>query len=293
MFLVLMCFIMMLISFSFLVCITRGQPYYDAWFTHIYVTNGNDQIDLVSGGTAIVYDNQEAAKRLVFYNSGCGTFGADLYTRVYRDGVLQTTSSETHVSKGSSDTDEFSSILSGPAIYSYKVELWWENWGQHLLVDEKEFKIKVVKLSVSNWSASLLSIERGFESGDLPITFANGGNDYMYNVNVTVVDSAGLIVTPLTQSLGTISENGTKTAIFSVQASRDKAPKNYTLAFDVAYSDLRTTIHTETFQVNIAVASNPIRENLNYIIIAILVVTLCSGASLFYIRKRRRKSPIS
>jgi len=283
----------MLGSLSLLICTSRGQPYYDAWFTHIYVTDRNSQIDLINGGTAMVYDDQEAIKRLVFYNSGCGTFGADLYTRIYRDDVLQATSSETYVSKGSSDTDEFSSRTSGPETYSYKVELWWENWGQHLLVDVKEFRIKVVKLLVSNWDASFLSIERGFEAGELPITFTNGGNDYMYNVNVTVVDSAGLIVTPSTQSLGTISENGTKTAIFSVQAGRDKTPKNYTLAFDVAYSDLRTTIHTETFQANVAVASNPIRENLIYIIVALVAVILCLGTGLYYIRRRKRQSPIS
>lgn len=204
-------------------------------------------------------------KELVFYNDGCGTFGADLYTRIYRNGELVGTSGETYVWKGSSDTDEFSAVLSGPAIYSYKVELWWENWGQHLLVDVKEFEIKVVKLRVSNWSPSTLSIERGFESGELRVTFTNGGNDYMYDVSVSVIDSAGLTLTPQTQELGTINEGGTKTATFSVQASGDKMPKDYTITFEVAYDDLRGITHTETYQADVTVTSNFIRENLNYI----------------------------
>lgn len=267
----------------------RSQPYYAAWFTHIYVTNGNSQIDLINGGTAKVYDEQEITKELVFYNDGCGIFGADLYTRIYRDGQLLGTSGETYVTKGSSDTDEFSATLSGPATYSYKIELWWENWGQHLLVDVKEFSVKVVKLAVSNWSPSALSIERGFESGDLTVTFANGGNDYMYGVIVSVIDSAGLTVTPQTQDLGTINEGGTKTATFSVRASGDKTPKDYAITFEVAYNDLRGVTHTETYQADVTVTSNFIRENLNYILIVVIIIAISLVAGISYVKMRKPK----
>jgi len=274
---------------SFSMHSVRSQPYYDAWFTHIYVTNGNSEIDLINGGTAKVYDGQEAVKKLVFYNDGCGTFGADLYTRIYVNGEHAGTSSETYVSRGSSDTNEWSSTPSGPATYSYKVELWWENWGQHLLVDVKEFETKVVKLAVSNWTSSTLSIERGFESGDLTVTFTNGGNDYMYNVGVSVVDSAGLTITPQTQDLGNFNEGGTKTATFSVKASGDYTPKDSTIAFAVAYDDLREVTHTETYQADVTVTSNFARENLTYILIAIIIIVLCLVAGTLYIKRRKPK----
>jgi len=282
----------MLLFSSFCVFTVKGQPYYDAWFTHVYVTNGNSEIDLIDGGTAKVYSGQEAVKELVCYNHGCGTFGADLYTRIYRDGELVGTSSETYVGIGSSDTDEFSTTLSSPAAYSYKVELWWENWGEHLLVDVKEFELKVVRLTISDWSPSTLSIERGFETGDLTVAFTNGGNDYMYEANVSVTDSAGLTVTPQTQELGTINEGGTKSAIFSVHASDDKTPADYTITFEVDYDDLRGVTHTETFQANVSVTSNFIRENLGYIILITVTVALIGVigfASIHVFRKSKTK----
>ena len=271
------------------ICSVRSQPYYDAWFTHIYVTNGNSEIDLINGGTAKVYDGQEVIKKLVFYNDGCGMFGADLYTRIYRTGELVGTSSETYVGIGGSDTDEFSSALSGPATYSYEVELWWESWGEHLLVDVKEFEIKVVKLTVSNWDPSTLSIERGFGSRDLAVTFTNGGNDYMYNVSVSVIDSAGLTVTSQTQDLGTINEGGTKTATFSVQASRDKTPKDYTITFEVAYNDLRGVTHTETYPADVTVTANFIRENLYSIVIVLIIIAVSLVAGISYVKMRKPK----
>jgi len=277
------------VFFSFSIHGIRSQPYYSAWFTHIYVTNGNSEIDLINGGTAKVYYGQEAVKDLVFYNDGCGTLGADLYTRIYVDGELAGTSSETYVSRGHSDTDEFSSFPSGPAIHSYKVELWWENWGEHLLVDIKEFGIRVVKLTVSNWNPSTLSIERGFESGDLTITFTNGGNDYMYDASVSVIDSAGLTVATQTQDLGTINEGGSKSTIFSVQASRDLAPKDYEITFEVTYDDLRGVTHTETFQADVTVTSNFIRENLTYILIGTVIIAVSIVAGIVFMKRRKPK----
>lgn len=282
-------FIIILTISSFPILSLKGQPYYDAWFTNIYVTDGNSEIDLINGGTAKIYDGQLATKKLTFYNNGLGFWGADLYTRIYRNNELVGTSSETYVSKGSSDTDEFSATLSGPATYSYKVELWWENYGDHLLVDAKEFNIEVVKLWVSNWSSPLLSVERGFEANDLSVTFSNGGTDYMYNVVLSVVDSSGLMVTPQEQNLGNINVGGTKTATFSVKAGGDMAPKDYQITFEIAYDDLREVTHIETFQANVNVSSNLIRENMTYIIIAVVIIALCLIASILYIKRHKPK----
>jgi len=103
---------------SFSIPTVTSQPYYDAWFSHINVTNGNSEIDLINGGTARVYVGQEAVTELVFYNEGCGYWGADLYTKIHRDSELMGTSSETHVNKGDYDTDEFSGTLSIPCMHA-------------------------------------------------------------------------------------------------------------------------------------------------------------------------------
>lgn len=264
----------------------RGQPYYDAWFTHIYVTDGNGEVDLINGGTARVYDGQEAVKRLVLYNSGCGTFGADLYTRIYRNDELVWTSGETYVSKGSSDVDSFSAILS-PATYSYKVELWWENWGDHLLVDVKQFEVKVVKLAISNWASPMLTVERHFQTESLTLTFANGGNDPMYDVGVSLTDSAGLTVTPQTQGLGTINEGQTASTTFSVWASRDVLPKNYTITLEVSYNDWRAISHQETFQVDVNVTSKFSMLITLFWALIITVIIAVSLTSLAYVKMRK------
>jgi hypothetical protein len=74
---------------TFLFCIfntlpsVNAQPYYDAYFTSIKVTHGNSDIELISGGTAKVYDGQLTWINLTYCNEGCGVFGANLYTKVY------------------------------------------------------------------------------------------------------------------------------------------------------------------------------------------------------------------
>jgi len=272
----------------------RSQPYYDAWFTHIYVTDGDSRIDLIEGGTAKIYDGQLALQNLTFYNDGCGFLGADLYTRIYRNNEHVGTSSETYVYKGSSDTDEFSSTLSGPATYSYKVELWWENYGDHLLVDFKEFNVEVVKLWISNWSSSVLTVERGFESGNLDITFSNGGTDLMYYVSLLVIDASGLTITPLTPVLlGHITASGTKTTTFAIGARGDMNPRDYSVTFRITYDDLRGVAHTETFQSNVNVSSNFIRENLTYILIAVVIIACCLIAAILYIKRRKPKTEVA
>jgi len=281
--------ITLLVLFSLSMHSVRSQPYYDAWFTHVYVTDGSGEIDLINGGTAKVYDGQLAVKKLTIYNHGCGSWGADLYTRIYRNTEHIATSSETYVYKGSSDTDQFSATLSGPTTYSYRVELWWENWGEHLLVDVKEFNIKVVKLWVLNWYSSTLSIERGFEMGDFSLTFSNGGNDYMYNVGISVIDSAGLTITPQVQDLATINEGGTKTATFSVKASGDMTPEDYKITFEVAYDDLRGVTHTARARASVTVTSNFIRENLTYILTGIVIVAISLVAGIYYVNRRKPK----
>jgi len=137
----------------------RSQPFFDAWFTHIYVTHGSCcEIDLIDGGGAKVYVGDRAVQRLVYYNGGIDKDlnGARLYTKIYRDGELvgtSTTTSDAWLYNNSSRMDQFSCLLDVPATYSYRVELWWydifTSLDEHVLVDIKEFELEVVELRVS------------------------------------------------------------------------------------------------------------------------------------------------
>jgi len=196
-----------------------AQPYYNAYFTSIMVTNGNDTIELINGGTAKVYDGQTAWKNLTFYNEACGLLGANLYTKIYRDGLLVGTSNERYVWKGFYSSDNWYSTEYGSATKEYKVELWWDSAGTHYLEDVNYFDVWVVKLFVSDWSPESLTVEKGKTTAStLSVSFENGGNDYMYSTTISVVDSDGLQISPQSQSLGDISAEGTKSVGFSVIA---------------------------------------------------------------------------
>ena len=278
------------------------QPYYDAWFTHVYVIHGNGEIDLIDGGTAKVYRGQEVVTELIYCNYGIEwgwgeTGGARLYTKIYRNGELVGTSTMTvdaYLPCNSSRTDRFSSVLWHPSTYSYKVELWWRNWvdfftEEHLLVDAKEFELKVVELHVSNWNPSSLSVDRGFGTGSLRIDFTNGGNDHMYDVSVSVVDLYhGLTVTPQTQIVGDINEGERKSVTFSVQASVDMTPEDYEITFEVAYNDLRGVTHNETFQADVTVSLNVIWENRIIILLASIIIVFMTVIAFLKLRRTKQ-----
>ena len=99
----------------------RCQPYYDAWFTHVYVTHGNGEIDLIDGGTAKVYRGQEVVTELVYYNYGVrykGGSGARLYTKIYRDNELVGASTTTRAHRFKVSSTLGSSLARAVSPYS-------------------------------------------------------------------------------------------------------------------------------------------------------------------------------
>ncbi|MEM3705972.1 MAG: Ig-like domain repeat protein [Candidatus Bathyarchaeia archaeon] len=227
--------------------IVKAQPYYDAYFTSIKVTHGNADIELISGGTAKVYDGQLVWINLTYYNERCGVFGANLYTKVYENDVLLATSSEAYVLKGTYYGNQFYTYLFGPGIFNYKVELWWDSSGTHYLEDVNYFSINVVKLYVADWSPSSLSVEKGKATASTwSITFKNGGNDMMYNTSISIVDSSGLQISPMSANLGDISSQGTKSTSFSVVAPSTISTGSKTVSFRISYDDFRGDSHEES-----------------------------------------------
>jgi len=238
---------------TFLLCIfntlpsVNAQPYYDAYFTSIKVTHGNGDIELISGGTAKVYDGQPTWINLTYYNERCGVFGANLYTKVYEDDVWIGTSGETYVLRGTYYGNQWYLTEYGPTTHNYEVELWWDSSGTHYLEDVNYFSIQVVKLSVTNWSPSSLSVEKGKTAASTwSISFKNGGNDLMYDTAISIVDSGGLQISLNSVNLGDISSQGTKSTSFSVVALGTLSTGSKTVSFQISYDDFRGTSHMES-----------------------------------------------
>jgi len=246
--------IVIVILASGLIASVKAQPYYDAYFTSIMVTNGDDKIELISGGTAKVYDGQTAWQNLTFYNERCGVFGASLYTEIYINDTLSGTSSERYVLKGTYSSDNWYGTESGPAVWKYTVKLWWDSSGTFYLEDLNTFYIKVVKLFVSNWSPSTLIVEKGKTTAStLSISLKNGGNDYMYATKISVTDSAGLEISPQSQTLQDIANGGTKSTSFSITAPSTTTVGTKSASFKVEYNDFRGVSHSETKTASITV----------------------------------------
>jgi hypothetical protein len=225
----------------------NAQPYYGAYFTSIKVTHGNGDIELISGGTAKVYDGQPTWINLTYYNERCGVFGANLYTKVYEDDVWIGTSGETYVLRGTYYGNQWYLTEYGPTTHNYKVELWWDSSGTHYLEDVNYFSIQIVKLSVANWSPSSISVEKGKTTASTwSISFKNGGNDMMYSSSISIVDSGGLQISPVSTNLGDIASQGTKSTSFSVIAPGALSTGSKTVSFQVSYEDFRGTSHTES-----------------------------------------------
>jgi hypothetical protein len=230
----------------------NGDP--GATFTHIYVTYGNGIIDLINGGVTKVYVGQTPEINLTAYNPDLGILGADLYTKL--GGV---TSNEQYVLKGSSATWYWywSTPASQAGTYSYVAELWWDNSGTQVLEDTKSFSILVVELKISNWQYSQTTVQQGSTTpAKLTITFTNGGNDDMSNVELEVIDAAGLNFQSYTSYLGSIAAGATKSSDFYVTAPADKPVGSYSVRFRVSYDDFRGVTHTEDKAATVSVVLN-------------------------------------
>ena len=111
------------------------------------------------------------------------------------------------------------SLGSGPAVKNVRIELYWNYYGAQHLQNTTSFSEQVVKLFVTAWSTSSLTVEKGKAVVyPLVVNLRNGGNDYMYSVRIDVVDSAGLEITPRLQALQDIANGETKVTGFSVTA---------------------------------------------------------------------------
>lgn len=234
------------IILSSLLSIAAAQSYNDAYFISIKVTNGTGTIELLDGGEAKVYHGQKVSLNLTYYNFKCGSSGGILYTKVYRNDVLFANSSEAFLQRYWTTTNQLNVYEYGPMSLNYGVELWWNNSATLYLEDVHNFTIQVVRLSVANWSPQSISLEKGKTTASTwTASFQNGGNDVMFGVSISVIDSGSLQVSPTSISLGDLEAQETKAVNLSLIAPPGATSGSHSLSFRISYSDFRGTSHSE------------------------------------------------
>lgn len=264
-------FIGILICSLSLLPITNAQPFENAKFENIqvyhYRPDGKiDNFELINGGTAKVYDNDNVEIYLICRNENLPS--ANLYTKTYINDNLQRIGYIPYpVPTGLIGIDAWPTNLYGPVTQHWRVELWWNNNGENILEDNKGFDIWVVKLFVENWSPAPLTVEKGKTAlTSWSINFNNGGNDEMDNVSISVVDPKDLQITPTSQNLDNVIAGGTSSTSFSVTAlPLTLTTGQRTVKFQITYYDYMGISHTETMSapVNVDKLSTSIALSLN------------------------------
>lgn len=131
----------------------NGNP--NASFTHIYILQSDGTTaDLINGGIANVYANQDIVVSFIIYNPDLDIRqGSYLYILWgYSVGNMY------QLSKGSSVTDKWTWNSHFGEAYSYSehVELWWFNNGKTVLQDDRNFFISTSKMSAYNLNIKLI-----------------------------------------------------------------------------------------------------------------------------------------
>lgn len=209
-----------------------------------------------------VYDNTQDSWNFTVYNANLAVdvfnrawffFKFYLNNTLWYDEYVDTGSWQCN--KGSSvERSHTVSLGSGPVTWNVKVEVYWDNNGTFYLEDTVTFTVTVAKVFVKDWSPSTLTVEKGKTAAStLSISFKNGGNDYMYSTKISVTDSAGLEITPQSQTLQDIASGGTKSTSFSVTAPSTATIGTKSVSFKVEYDDFRGVSHSETKTASITV----------------------------------------
>lgn len=136
----------------------------------------------------------------------------------------------------------------GPQKYTIEAHLFFLNKTIPILLDVKRFELTVVKLFIDEWEQKpeTLFIEWNSKIPKiLTISFKNGGNDFMFNASIEIIDSAGLRVEPIHLRLGDIKAKEVKIVNYSVLALASTEIGNKALKFQIEYFDFKGIAHKE------------------------------------------------
>jgi len=262
---------MLLLITALLVTPAKGDltqvPSGDAYFTQIFVTNGNGEIDLVDGGVARVYSRQAPVwVNLTVRNRNCsdGELNyADFVVNVTEDGSTNSWPLE-RVFKGGFETLllAYPFGIVGPKTVNLRVELFWNQSGSYVLEDVREFSIHVVWLSVEEnlVEPSLVEICQT-DNFALAVKVENAGNDVAYATNVTVRDSGELsVVGDASRFLGDLNASETGTITFNFSVPSDASLGVHTIVFACIYNDFSQTARNSSITAEIIVKDASVKQ---------------------------------
>jgi hypothetical protein len=266
-----------------------------ASFTSIRATHGLSTRELVNGGTAKIYLNQNPVYiNLTLHNNNC-TINSESFFRILivfapygawqtEDLVVaQGTSEQIPInlcalycgscaqSGGKSTTQsiwDLGANLTQPVVFDFRLHHYSPE--ADVLEDQKLITLNVVQDFVSV-SQEPCKIEKG-KTGTLETRVRNLDDDNIYDVNVTILDSAKFSLTPNLAELGTIAGSSSKTAVFNVDVSNETITQPYNLTLKVGYRDLLGVSHVENETVLITVDPEPIFPAVYYVVIAGILV---------------------
>jgi hypothetical protein len=271
-----------------------------ASFSSIRVTHGVSIKELVNGGTAKIYLNQNPVYvNLTLNNINCTTNSGNFF-RISILSVLTGHAWETGdllVPEGTSEQIpinlcalycgscaqsggktviesiwSYGENLSQPLVFAFR--LYYYSSDPRVLEDEKPITLRVVQDFISV-SQEPCKIEKG-KMGTLETLISNLDDDNVYDVNVTIQDSATFSLTPNPTELGTIAGSSSKTAVFNAEVSNQTIAQSYNLTLRVGYRDLLGVSHVEDETVSIMV--DP--ESTFPVIYLVAIIGVFAGAAL-------------
>ena len=285
-----------------------AQPERDAVFTSIKVTNGIGIKDLINGGTAKIYYNQDPVYvNITLLNSNCSMTSDSLF-RLKVISVLTGNaweSADIHVAEGNSSEITFDlcrmycgscaqsggtvmidSIwssgenLSQPLVFTFR--LYYYGITGRVFEEEKSITIAVVKEFVA-FSQEQNKIENG-KTGSLGISVSNLDDEIIHDLNLTIDDSGVFELSPSMRELGDFEGSEKRTTTFDVKTSEATEIGTYNITVQVAYRDFSGSTHVESKTVSIVVEP----ESFPYLIIfAIAAVAIVGTGGFLFFRMRR------
>ena len=285
-----------------------AQPERDAVFTNIKVTHGMGVKDLINGGKAKIYYNQNPVYvNITLFNFNCSMDSGSMF----RFKVVSVPtghsweSGDIRVAEGSSDQIVFdlcrlycgSCVQSGgelmidsiwssgenlsqPLVFTFR--LYYYGIAGRVFEEEKSITIAVVKEFVA-FSQEQCKIEKG-KTGNLGISVLNLDDGKIRDLNLTIGDSNVFELSPSMRELGDVASSEKKTTSFDVKAPEAAEIGVYNATIQIAYRDFSGLTHVESKTVSIAVEP----ESPPYLIIFSIAAVVIAGTGGFLFFRMRR-----
>jgi len=294
-----------------------AQPERDAVFTSIKVTNGIGAKDLIDGGNAKIYYNQNPVYvNITLLNFNCSMVSEEFLFRVRVISVLtgrSWDSADIRVAEGNSSeivfdlcglycgscaqyggTPTIDSIwsygenLSQPLVFTFRLYYYndydytYEVYAKPVLEEEKSITITIVNEFVA-FSQEQCKVEKG-KTGGLGISVSNLDDERIRDLNLTIGDSGVFEVLPSMREMGDLAGLEEKTTTFDVKAPEATETGSYNITVQVVYQDVLGGIHVESKAVSVAVEP----ESPPYLVIFSITAVAIAGIGGFLFFRMRR-----